>query len=214
MTLNIFRLLGDLSHLASILILVHKMQTTRSCRGISFKTQALYAGVFVARYLDLTFRWVSLYNFIMKLFFIASSCYILYIMRYRFRPTHDPSIDTFRIEYLLGPCVVLSLIFNYHFNFTEILWSFSIFLESVAILPQLFMLQRTGEAETITTHYLAALGAYRALYIPNWIYRYFSDNVVDPIAVTAGIVQTGLYIDFFYVYFTKVLQGQKFELPA
>lgn len=34
------------------------------------------------------------------------------------------------------------------------------------------MLQRTGEAETITTHYLAALGAYRALYIPNWIYRY------------------------------------------
>jgi hypothetical protein len=54
----------------------------------------------------------------------------------------------------------------------EIMWSFSIFLESVAILPQLFMLQRTGEAETITTHYLAALGAYRALYIPNWIYRY------------------------------------------
>jgi len=212
--MNLFRLLGDLSHLASILILLHKIQTTRSCRGISFKTQALYAGVFVARYLDLFFRWVSLYNFIMKLFFIASSSYILYIMKYRFRPTHDPSIDTFRIEYLLGPCVVLSLVFNYHFNLTEILWSFSIFLESVAILPQLFMLQRTGEAETITTHYLAALGAYRALYIPNWIYRYASDNVVDPIAVTAGIVQTGLYVDFFYVYFTKVLQGQKFELPA
>ncbi|KAJ6593255.1 ER lumen protein retaining receptor-domain-containing protein [Mycena capillaripes] len=212
--MNLFRLLGDLSHLGSIIILLHKIQTTRSCRGISFKTQALYAGVFVARYLDLFFRWVSLYNFVMKLFFIASSCYILYIMRYRFRPTHDPSIDTFRIEYLLGPCVVLALIFNYHFNPTEILWSFSIFLESVAILPQLFMLQRTGEAETITTHYLAALGIYRALYIPNWIYRYAADNVVDPIAVTAGIVQTGLYIDFFYVYFTKVLQGQKFELPA
>ncbi|CAK5281899.1 unnamed protein product [Mycena citricolor] len=204
--MNIFRLLGDFSHLGSILILLHKIQTTRSCRGISFKTQALYAGVFIARYLDLLFRWVSVYNFVMKLFFIASSCYILYLMRYRFRPTHDPSIDTFRVEYLLGPCAVFALIFNYHFNVTEILWSFSIFLESVAILPQLFMLQRTGEAETITTHYLAALGAYRALY--------FSDNVVDPIAVTAGIVQTGLYIDFFYVYFTKVLQGQKFELPA
>lgn len=26
---------------------------------------------------------------------------------------------------------------------------------------------------------------------------------MDPIAVTAGIVQTGLYLDFFYVYFTK-----------
>lgn len=66
---------------------------------------------------------------------------------------------------------MLSLIFNYRFTPLEVLWSFSIFLESIAILPQLFMLQRTGEAETITTHYLAALGAYRALYIPNWIYR-------------------------------------------
>jgi hypothetical protein len=33
--------------------------------------------------------------------------------------------------------------------------------------------------------------------------RYFTEGVVDPIAVTAGIVQTGLYLDFFYVYFTK-----------
>jgi ER lumen protein retaining receptor len=86
-------------------------------------------------------------------------------------PTHDPAIDTLRAEYLVAPCFVFALIFNYHFTPLEILWSFSIFLESVAILPQLFMLQRTGEAETITTHYLAALGAYRALYIPNWIYR-------------------------------------------
>lgn len=127
--------------------------------------------VFVTRYLDIFWEWVSLYNFTMKLFFIASSIYILYLMKFRFRPTQDPSIDTFRVEYLLGPSVVLSLIFNYKFSFTEVMWSFSIFLESVAILPQLFMLQRTGEAETITTHYLAALGAYRALYIPNWIYR-------------------------------------------
>jgi len=214
MTMNMFRLLGDLSHLASIFILLHKIQTSRSCRGISFKTQVLYVAVFVTRYPDLLYRYLSVYNSVMKLFFIASSCYILYLMRYRYRPTHDPSIDTFRVEYLLGPCFILGCIFNYKFSPTEILWSFSIFLESVAILPQLFLLQRTGEAETITTHYLAALGVYRALYIPNWIYRYYAEGVVDPIAITAGLLQTGLYVDFFYVYFTKVLQGQKFELPA
>ncbi|KAF9047549.1 ER lumen protein retaining receptor-domain-containing protein [Panaeolus papilionaceus] len=212
--MNLFRLLGDLSHLASIFILLHKIQTTRSCRGISFKTQALYVLVFVARYLDLFFRYVSVYNTVMKIFFISSSAYILYLMKIKYRPTNDPSIDTFKVEYLVGPCLILALLFNYSFSFTEILWSFSIWVEAVAILPQLFMLQRTGEAETITTHYLAALGVYRALYIPNWIYRYFTEGLVDPIAVTAGIVQTGLYLDFFYVYFTKVLQGQKFELPA
>lgn len=136
----------------------------------------------------------------MKLFFIASSCYIVFLQRVQFRyvasctaagfflstvnahahndqpqphrPTNDPSIDTFRVEYIVVPSVILSLIFNYEFIPSEILWSFSIYLESVAILPQLFLLQRTGEAETITTHYLAALGVYRALYIPNWIYRW------------------------------------------
>ncbi|KII95569.1 hypothetical protein PLICRDRAFT_170204 [Plicaturopsis crispa FD-325 SS-3] len=212
--MNLFRFFGDLSHLASICILVHKIHTTRSCRGISFKTQALYLLVFITRYLDLFFRWVSLYNTVMKIFFITSAAYVLYLMKVVFRPTHDPSIDTFRLEYILGPSAVLGLIFHYHFTVTEVLWSFSIFLESLAILPQLFLLQRTGEAETITTHYLAALGAYRALYLGNWLWRYFAEGVVDPIAVVAGIVQTGLYLDFFYIYVTKVLQGQKFELPA
>lgn len=85
----------------------------------------------------------------------------------------------------------------------EILWTLSIWLESVAILPQLFMLQRTGEADTITTHYLFALGMYRALYIPNWLYRYFAEGRFEPNPVVAGIIQTLLYSDFFYIYYTK-----------
>ncbi|BGP12838.1 hypothetical protein JCM10213_001323 [Rhodosporidiobolus nylandii] len=213
--MNIFRLLGDLSHLASIFILVHKIQKSRSVRGISFKTQLIYLIVFLTRYVDLlTGPYISLYNTVMKLFFIGSSAYVLYLMKFKYRPTQDPAIDTLKLEYLLGPCAVLALIFNYRFTPMEILWSFSIYLEAVGILPQLFMLNRTGEAETITTHYLFALGAYRALYVPNWVYRYFTEDTVDPIAVTAGIVQTALYSDFFYIYFTKVMRGQKFELPA
>jgi len=58
----------------------------RTFSGISFKTQALYVLVFITRYLDLLAgEWVSLYNTVMKLFFIASSGYILYLMKIRFR---------------------------------------------------------------------------------------------------------------------------------
>jgi len=214
--MNIFRLLGDISHLASIFILIHKIQKSRSARGISLKTQILYVVVFCARYLDLfapsSVR--TLYLVSMKLFFIASSAYIVYLMRYRFRPTLDPAIDTMKVEYLVGPCIILALIFNYRFDFLEVLWAFSIYLEAVAIMPQLFILQRTGEAETITTHYIFALGAYRALYIPNWIWRYFTEDTIDPIAILAGLVQTGLYADFMWIYWNKVMHGQKFELPA
>lgn len=84
--MNIFRFLGDLSHLASILILLHKIQTTRSCRGISFKSQLLYLIVFLTRYVDLFTRpLVSVYNTVMKLFFIASTAYTLYLMKFKYR---------------------------------------------------------------------------------------------------------------------------------
>jgi len=94
-----------------------------------------------------------------------------------YKPTHDPNQDTFRVEYLLGGAAVLGVLFPYKYTMSEILWAFSIWLESVAILPQLFMLQRTGSADTITTHYIFALGAYRALYIPNWIWRYVHEDI-------------------------------------
>lgn len=85
----------------------------------------------------------------------------------------------------------------------QILWTFSIYLESVAILPQLFMVSKTGEAETITSHYLFALGVYRTLYLFNWIWRYYFEGFFDLIAIVAGLVQTVLYCDFFYLYITK-----------
>ena len=70
-------------------------------------------------------------------------------------------------------------------------------------MPQLYMISKTGEAETITSHYLFALGSYRALYIANWLFRYYSDGFYDLIAIVAGCVQTALYCDFFYLYITK-----------
>jgi ER lumen protein retaining receptor len=161
------------------------------------------------------FKTHSLYNFIFKSLFIASQGYIIYLMTTAYKPTNDPNLDTFRVQYLLAGAAVLAIIFPYFYTVSEILWAFSIWLESVAILPQLFMLQRTGEAETITTHYLFALGAYRALYIPNWIWRYFTEShKTDWISIIAGIIQTILYSDFFWIYYNKVLKGKKFKLPV
>ncbi|KAI7884966.1 ER lumen protein retaining receptor [Lichtheimia hyalospora FSU 10163] len=211
--MNVFRLIADLMHLASIFILLHKIKTSRSCVGISFKSQLLYSVVFLTRYLDLFGVWHSLYNSCMKIFFIATSLYIVYLMQVKFKATYDANLDTFRVEYLLGGAAVFALLTTFDYSVLEVLWTFSIWLESVAILPQLFMLQRTGEAETITTHYLFALGGYRALYLINWIYRYINEGHVDWVAWVAGIVQTLLYSDFFYIYYTRVLKGRKFELP-
>ncbi|XP_043215750.1 ER lumen protein-retaining receptor-like [Amphibalanus amphitrite] len=212
--MNIFRLAGDLSHLLAIIILLLKIWKTRSCAGISGRSQILFLVTYVARYLDLLTNFVSVYNTAMKVFFIAASAATVYLMLFKFKATYDHNHDTLRVEFLIAPCALLALVVNHDFTPLEILWTFSIYLESVAILPQLFMVSKTGEAETITSHYLFALGSYRALYILNWIYRYYFDNFFDLIAIVAGVVQTVLYCDFFYLYITKVLKGKKIVLPA
>lgn len=212
--MNVFRLAGDLSHLLAIIILLLKIWKTRSCAGISGKSQILFAIVYLSRYLDLFTTYISLYNTFMKFVFVVSSLGTLYLMYLKFRATYDHNHDSFRIEFLLIPCVLLALLINHDFTVLEVLWTFSIYLEAVAILPQLFLVSKTGEAESITSHYLFALGSYRALYILNWIYRYASESHYDLIAIVAGIVQTILYCDFFYLYITKVLKGKKLQLPA
>ncbi|KAJ6659733.1 hypothetical protein lerEdw1_018448 [Lerista edwardsae] len=243
--MNVFRLTGDLSHLAAIIILLLKIWKTRSCagawstaresrvallcivfagyryprkvavlKGISGKSQLLFALVFTTRYLDLFTAFISLYNTSMKLIYIACSYATVYLIYMKFKATYDGNHDTFRVEFLVVPVGGLSFLVNHDFSPLEILWTFSIYLESVAILPQLFMISKTGEAETITTHYLFFLGLYRALYLINWIWRYYFEGFFDLIAVVAGVVQTILYCDFFYLYVTKVLKGKKLSLPA
>ncbi|OLY81073.1 ER lumen protein-retaining receptor [Smittium mucronatum] len=135
-------------------------------------------------------------------------------MRYTYKSTYDAALDTFRIEFLLIGAAIFAFVFPDKLTVIGVLWSFSIYLESVAIMPQLFQTQRTGEADTITAHYIFALGGYRALYLLNWVYRYYVEGYVDWVAWLAGIVQTLLYADFFYIYFTRVLKGKKFKLPV
>ena len=41
-------------------------------------------------------------------------------MKKPFRPTHDPNLDTFKIEYLLIGSFVAAMVFNYEYTFAEV----------------------------------------------------------------------------------------------
>ncbi len=62
----------------------------------------------------------------------------------------------------------MAVIIHKSFNPVDFLWSFSIWLEAVAILPQLAMIARIREVENITAHYVLFLGFYRIMYIFHW----------------------------------------------
>ena len=144
---NAFRIIGDLCHLLSFIVMFWKLHTSNSVSGISLKTQELYVIVFCARYLDLFWNFLSAYNWIMKVIFISSSVGIVYIMRYGkpHKDTYDKDDDAFPYMYLIVPSALLGIAINQdHTSPFEMVWAFSIYLEAVAILPQLFMLQKQG----------------------------------------------------------------------
>ncbi|XP_062162401.1 ER lumen protein-retaining receptor A-like [Alnus glutinosa] len=215
--MNIFRFAGDMTHLVSILVLLLKIYATKSCAGISLKTQELYALVFLTRYLDLFTDFISVYNTVMKLVFIGSTAAIVCCMRMHrvVRRSYDKQLDTFRYHFLIAGSFALALLVNEKFTFKEILWAFSLYLEAVAILPQLVLLQRSGNVDNLTGQYVFFLGAYRAFYILNWIYRYFTETYFSRwISCFSGLVQTALYADFFYYYFLSWKNNAKLKLPA
>lgn len=74
------------------------------------------------------------------------------------RPLACGEQDTFRYIFLIAPCALLALVLNHRFSPTEVLWTFSIYLEAVAILPQLVLMQRTQNIDNLTANYVALLG--------------------------------------------------------
>lgn len=123
---------------------------------------------------------LTIYNTVLKLLFLASTFYCVYLLRVKYRHTYDRSHDTVRVSILLGASALLALIFPQRysvlevsrrekvlivFNFWKILWSFSQFLEAVAIFPQLWLLRRTGEVENLTSHYIFCLGGRTSLLV-------------------------------------------------
>lgn len=67
-----------------------------------------------------TFTSGSVWNTTFKLVFLASSTYTVYLMLNDYKPTHDPNIDTFKVQYLIGGSLVLAVLFPYRYEFTEV----------------------------------------------------------------------------------------------
>ncbi|XP_055644678.1 ER lumen protein-retaining receptor-like [Toxorhynchites rutilus septentrionalis] len=204
--MNIFRILGDSLHALALILLIAKLWRTKSCAGLSGKTQILSAIIYTTRYADLLSpnHYHSYYVSSMKIAFIAVSCLTVYLIYGPYKKTYDRENDDFYNEFLIVPCFVLSLFSANYMSPLEIMWTFSIFLEAVAILPQLDLLCHVKFVDSYTVCYLLSLGLYRALYILNWAYRYYYEGDYDLIAVGSGFLQTALFsLVFVRIYMLK-----------
>ena len=206
---NAIQLIGDSLHLLSFVIIIYKIIKDKSCKGVSAKTFEIYLLVFCCRYLDLFMYYISFYNTSMKILFIGASAFILYLMRINkvFSVSYDrKGEDTFPHFYLIPFALIMTFMIHKDWSWWGLMWSFSLWLESVAVFPQITIIARTNGIFAYTAHYLAALGSYRFFYIILWIYRYIKFKTLSWVSICSGVLQVLLYIDFFYLYIKNLKQ--------
>eukprot|EP00968_Pinguiococcus_pyrenoidosus_P002586 scaffold145_cov261-Pinguiococcus_pyrenoidosus.AAC.14 len=217
---------------------------SKSCRGISVKSLEAYAVVFVFRLLSIVrhegyLPWDKSGDWFYHVVEISSMGLVslsLYLTLVRFRNTYDAQTDTFGnlhvpdhlgVVWLLGPPLVLALLLHPNLNsefFSDVCWTFAMYLESIAIFPQLYQFQRQAaqknfEVEILHAHFVSALGLARIIEMIFWSssFRELSHSSnstwVGIFVLVAQIVHILIMLDFFYYYFNALKSGTPMRLP-
>ena len=192
------------------LALLIGLRSKRTAVGLSVQTQELLLIVFLTRYLDV-FDSSSGVNCIVKLGCILFTVSLILMVR-SIEP-FKTSCSTFQSETGFGhyrnivlPCFVLTVIAYLlvgPLSWIETSWVFSVLLETVAMVPQVFLLRRYGETEGVPVSYVFLLAVFRGLFVLNYIYRFFYDRYFDSVGLIEHIfafLHTVVYCVLFSVY--------------
>lgn len=216
---EIFRFCGDLLLVSSRGVLINKIIQTQSVSGLSLQTQFIYLVAYIFRYLDLfslsgKFPIKRIYNTIMKVVFLSYQVCIIFLIIGKYKNTYNKRYDNFNLPVIFGSCFALSFVlkgetFSFGNYIEEYLYTCSLLLEAVAILPQLVMIQEAGDCESMTSIFIAFLGLYRLCYVVYFILKWLAGSSIDLLLLITGVVQTALYLDFFAVYYNYVVKNSK-----
>ena len=104
----------------------------------------MYLAVFIFRYVDLFTGWKTLYLFLMKIMFIGLTAYTIYLIRIKkpYNLSYNAESDSLPHYYVYGASLLMAILIHKSLNPLDFVWSFSIWLEAFAILPQLTVINK------------------------------------------------------------------------
>eukprot|EP01066_Platyproteum_vivax_P008322 Platyproteum_vivax@DN3474_c0_g1_i1.p1 len=218
--------LSSLIGLFTFLMVLYNMETNKSCVGVSLKMMECYLVLTLVRlcsilpfegYLPYDKSGDWLYQLVEVLIFGAQMG-VVYCCRVRYADSYDSSLDVFNPLFLIIPSAILALILHPSLNAfmpADAAWTFALYLESVCVLPQLWMFQKTGTVEAFTTHFLAGQALSKLLSFFFWASSYAELN--DPTkplksyigiwVIVMQILQLVLMGDFIYQYLKCISKG-------
>ena len=239
--------LGSLLVLFSFGLLVIKVVVTRKVKNISLKTLQCYALVFAARlcsilryegYLpydksgDWFYQATEVGALIMVLGLITSVAVV-------FKSSYQKDADKFTVPgvpsdlgvlLLVLPALVIALLLHPTLNgnwFTDTAWAFALYLEAVALLPQILMFQsaRNVEVEPFEANFVFGLAVARAMHLVFWMSSFHELNDRDSsssiqkrfpghLVVISQVLNLLLVADYIWFYIVAAREKKGVILPT
>jgi hypothetical protein len=217
--------------LLGFVLLSIKVRASKSVAGISSKTLEMYALFFLTRLASTTVK--SGYipvdrsgRYVYQLLDVGSFFVVmqlLYCCHKTFKWTYQGDHDTMQIVPLIPPCVLLGYFVHADLNrswFYDTVWAVSTNIDTLAMLPQLWMMSKIGgEVNGCTAHFTVCIVVSRCLSLAFWATAY-ADLADDGAHLAAkmillnNVVQLLLAGDFVYYYAKAKLSGKAFNVPA
>merc|ERR1719446_1394462 len=200
---------------------------SRSVAGISGKTLTMHVTKLCCRlgsslwldgYLptDKSGDWIYQLGDVLSLFMVLQ---ILYAVYGAHKVSYQSEADTLDIRNLIMGAVVLAVLIHPDMNSSvpmDIVWTTHLYVDAIAMVPQLWMISRMGgQVKGFTAHYIAATMLSNFLSGLFWFYA-SPDLVEDDKAANipglaingAHVVQMILLLDFGYYYGRAFLHGR------
>lgn len=218
--------LSSLLSMFSFVMVVVKIESARSVKGVSLKMMECYIFVFAARlvaivpfegYLPFDKSGDWLYQ-LCEFLALCLASVIVFCCRSRYKNEYNVGTDTLNHLWLIVPTLAVSLIFHPNLNNflpSDICWAFALYLESVCVLPQLFQFMKEGQAQPHTSHFLAAQAAAKMLSFIFWASSFselsnpnhYIKSFVGNWVVAMQLVQLLVMGDFIYHYIRCLSKG-------
>merc|ERR1719321_1220438 len=135
-------------------------------------------------------------------------CDILRSVFVKHRSSYEAELDVLQAKYLVPSCVVMALILRPHFHFWStsygIVWSSCLYMDVLALMPQVVMMSRSGgKIEAPIAHFVAATFLSRMEDLWDSL-MYHQDSQSDAFSywmvIFVQVIHLLLVADFMYYY--------------
>jgi ER lumen protein retaining receptor len=205
-------ILGYYVQLFASCVLSFKILKEKSISGLSVDTQISYLlstcvriiWVMETRLVETFFAYVELMLSTAAAGWLCYNCYKFYGST-----AIGANAPEYLKVYLLAP-VAMVLAFFFHpgddWMSMQVLVAFTIYMEAMALMPQLWLFRKSSFVEGMTSNYVGLLICARFIRMLFWLKMYFlGEHFVQ--LLLADIAHTVLSADFFMLWFKKLVNG-------